>query len=874
MQSQMQLLKGSRGNDESLKKVVINNIKRRIGYEVELWNPLLINRVWHVFNMFSQWFILNLKRKHTNKLETRKKHIRQRQFQLMMEGLNENTTGEYQKLEERYQQLMSKENHFLHDLPINLPPTLASLPEFMVLFVAQYTAFLLTHEELLSSSQQMNPLPILQLFVVLLRQPLFIKNPHVLAQMHCLAQYPFDWLIIQILDHFCEWTTMRKKRHTEFRSNWLHSNFMRDFMIGSLLHLHVIVEKRTALKAVKVPIRNNVCRLLLLFLDKDHLKDNPYNECSTQILQHIANDPLACQSRVTFVSHIMDDLTHMFDEMLSLFNTTVDCYQEFLLLGEVNRENQPKKLLLYQQLSHNDRKCHTFVNLVLNLLRTLELSASMEFFRTNCLLKTEVSNQTAQFLTFYMNKFYKSVETIERLISGSFVSHENFVKQLNETSQQSSPETREKEEKKIESSSSMAPTNAYASTSINSISSSNSGNSSNLNNHRRSRTLFDLGGRRFNIGLPGVSHLYETFLHKQYDTFNRFLRTLMLAFFHLSDCRLFLESIAKCGHFDLPLFERSSFHVIQFYFFQFRNCWNENCTNHKDSSEEIITTITIAPTTAVTTPLLPLRPRQTMMETKYNDSVEISPIANDAQPSPHHDMPPASHSLSQPTQSQAECIDVPSGEWQTQKSDTEPSITLSSPGNGEDKIKMDLEKRWKLVLQGLHKQTKFPVREMSKEEKAHLEKNIRIRYRMGAAQRMRKFIKSLQPAQNCKPNTICDDAAESELLLSAGEKLKRLWMSLHCVIEEQQHEIQNLDSLDIPLNFLDPLMHTLMEDPVTLPSSQVNLDRSTIMRHLLSNHFDPFTRAPLTEEGLISNHDLKKAIVEFKKRHIKSNSSE
>lgn len=49
----------------------------------------------------------------------------------------------------------------------------------------------------------------------------------------------------------------------------------------------------------------------------------------------------------------------------------------------------------------------------------------------------------------------------------------------------------------------------------------------------------------------------------------------------------------------------------------------------------------------------------------------------------------------------------------------------------------------------------------------------------------------------------------------------------------------------------DPLMFTIMRDPVTLPSSRVIIDRSTIKSHLLSDTKDPFNRAPLAIEDVI-----------------------
>jgi len=47
---------------------------------------------------------------------------------------------------------------------------------------------------------------------------------------------------------------------------------------------------------------------------------------------------------------------------------------------------------------------------------------------------------------------------------------------------------------------------------------------------------------------------------------------------------------------------------------------------------------------------------------------------------------------------------------------------------------------------------------------------------------------------------------------------------------------QDIDALteDAPSEFLDPLLMTLMLDPVLLPSSKTVVDRSTILQHLLN----------------------------------------
>ncbi|TYZ59954.1 hypothetical protein PybrP1_002431 [[Pythium] brassicae (nom. inval.)] len=68
---------------------------------------------------------------------------------------------------------------------------------------------------------------------------------------------------------------------------------------------------------------------------------------------------------------------------------------------------------------------------------------------------------------------------------------------------------------------------------------------------------------------------------------------------------------------------------------------------------------------------------------------------------------------------------------------------------------------------------------------------------------------------------------------------------------------------EIPDEFLDPLMVTLMKDPVVLPTSGYSMDRATITQHLLNDQSDPFTRAPLTAEQLTPNTELKARIEQW-----------
>lgn len=55
---------------------------------------------------------------------------------------------------------------------------------------------------------------------------------------------------------------------------------------------------------------------------------------------------------------------------------------------------------------------------------------------------------------------------------------------------------------------------------------------------------------------------------------------------------------------------------------------------------------------------------------------------------------------------------------------------------------------------------------------------------------------------------------------------------------------------------LDPLMYTIMKEPVTLPSSRANIDLATIKAHLLSDASDPFNRVPLKIEDVVPSESV------------------
>ncbi|TIB05941.1 hypothetical protein E3P96_00778 [Wallemia ichthyophaga] len=90
-------------------------------------------------------------------------------------------------------------------------------------------------------------------------------------------------------------------------------------------------------------------------------------------------------------------------------------------------------------------------------------------------------------------------------------------------------------------------------------------------------------------------------------------------------------------------------------------------------------------------------------------------------------------------------------------------------------------------------------------------------------------------------------------------------------VEQVRAEMMEEDEADIPEEYQDMIMATLMRDPVILPGSKAVLDRSTIKSHLLSDSTDPFNRSPLTIDQVEPHTQLKAEIDDWvaKRRQAK-----
>ena len=101
-------------------------------------------------------------------------------------------------------------------------------------------------------------------------------------------------------------------------------------------------------------------------------------------------------------------------------------------------------------------------------------------------------------------------------------------------------------------------------------------------------------------------------------------------------------------------------------------------------------------------------------------------------------------------------------------------------------------------------------------------------------------------------------------MLKSPPEIEALYGLIEQVETVRQMDLDEEEDMgEVPDEYLDPLMATLMKDPVILPSSRTILDRSTIKAHLLSDATDPFNRMPLKIEEVEPATELRAKIEEF-----------
>ncbi|XP_076443993.1 ubiquitin conjugation factor E4 A-like [Babylonia areolata] len=118
----------------------------------------------------------------------------------------------------------------------------------------------------------------------------------------------------------------------------------------------------------------------------------------------------------------------------------------------------------------------------------------------------------------------------------------------------------------------------------------------------------------------------------------------------------------------------------------------------------------------------------------------------------------------------------------------------------------------------------------------------------------RSFTPSLLPQTAAVLHKVTQSPQVIADFVTFQEKIKDL--------EELKREEEE-QLMDAPEEFLDPILGTLMMDPVHLPTSNTVMDRSVIARHILSDQSDPFNRKPLTMDMVEPATELKERIQQW-----------
>ena len=139
----------------------------------------------------------------------------------------------------------------------------------------------------------------------------------------------------------------------------------------------------------------------------------------------------------------------------------------------------------------------------------------------------------------------------------------------------------------------------------------------------------------------------------------------------------------------------------------------------------------------------------------------------------------------------------------------------------------------------------------------------------------KEFVKAIAKDGRSYSREIFSKAASiaGRHMLKSPAEIEVLGSLVSNVEETRQLEQEEDEDLgEIPDEFTDPLMATLMTDPVRLPSSKAVMDRSTIKAHLLSDSSDPFNRQPLKIDDVVPVDDLREQIEAFvaERRRIKA----
>ncbi|KAL6763344.1 ubiquitin elongating factor core-domain-containing protein [Haematococcus lacustris] len=142
---------------------------------------------------------------------------------------------------------------------------------------------------------------------------------------------------------------------------------------------------------------------------------------------------------------------------------------------------------------------------------------------------------------------------------------------------------------------------------------------------------------------------------------------------------------------------------------------------------------------------------------------------------------------------------------------------------------------------------------------------MQVYLHLAAADRSGRFFTAIASDQRSYDPAMFSEAARvlaSSGLLSPqdGARMDGLARGVALAAAARAEQEDLLSTAEVPEEFTDPLMATLMTDPVLLPTSGTVMDRAQITRHLLTDQRDPMSRAPLTPDMLQPQPELKARI--------------
>ncbi|KAJ2843448.1 Ubiquitin conjugation factor E4, partial [Coemansia brasiliensis] len=105
--------------------------------------------------------------------------------------------------------------------------------------------------------------------------------------------------------------------------------------------------------------------------------------------------------------------------------------------------------------------------------------------------------------------------------------------------------------------------------------------------------------------------------------------------------------------------------------------------------------------------------------------------------------------------------------------------------------------------------------------------------------------------------------------LKSAQSLERLReFAQRCQEAKVDSRLMEYLESQAPDEYLDPLLASLITNPVRLPTSDNVMDLAVIKGQLLSDPRDPFNRAPLSVDMLEPLPDMKREISEWRERKI------